>query len=66
MLDKTHYCNAAVRLVMAILLGIGASRAGELSLPKSFAGSWRVFGRVELVSTPDSVSIANGSVANLE
>ena len=66
MLDKTHYCNAAVRLVMAILLGIGASRAGELSLPDSFAGSWRVFGRVELVSTPDSVSIANGSVANLE
>jgi len=43
----------------------GAANASDIALPKSFPGSWRTFGRAEIVAGTDSVTIANGSVADL-
>lgn len=63
MFDRNHYLNAVVTLLTA-LLTLAFSWAGDLSLPETFAGTWRTFGRVEVGTTVNSVSIANGSVAN--
>ena len=52
-------------LLLALLVGGTIVQAGDLSLPQSFSGSWRSFGRAEAVTTAESVTIANGSVADL-
>jgi Glycosyl hydrolases family 2, sugar binding domain/Glycosyl hydrolases family 2/Glycosyl hydrolases family 2, TIM barrel domain len=37
----------------------------QVKLPTSFSGSWRSFGRAEISTSANSVTIANGSVADL-
>ena len=48
-----------------LLLCAGAATAGAIELPKAFPGSWRTFGRAEVTAGADTVTIANGLVANL-
>ena len=52
-------------LLTSLLLLGEAAQASNLSLPNSFEGSWRTFGRAEISTSNESVMIANGSVANL-
>ena len=52
---------------LAALLGLAAwpLLAGTVQLPASMPGDWQVFGRAQVTPTADSVTIANGFVADL-
>jgi len=58
-LTKILYFSVVFLLVATV------AKARNLSLPNSFDGSWRTFGRAEITTSNQSVTIANGSLANL-
>ncbi|MCU0783813.1 MAG: glycoside hydrolase family 2 [Verrucomicrobia bacterium] len=62
---RCHVIKTSAYLLLALLMVGTIAKAGDLSLPKSFAGAWRSFGRAEVVTAAESVTIANGSVADL-
>ena len=62
--SRQNILKTATNLFAAFLLTATIAKADDLLLPNSFAGSWRSFGRAEVVASVDTMKIANGSVAN--
>lgn len=55
-----------IKIVLSVCITLGASGAFAKESTVSFLGDWQKLGRAEVVHGKDSVTVANGTLANLK